>query len=137
VSTLETREAQTSWIEDMKWMDNHLPLLQGVRQEQMEVQLRRTIADLDGANRAVISYAVTVSNLAKYIIQDVQNNRSIMQTITSAEEALSQQVQKRFHVLRTLEVLLEIAMPLHIAGMEQLRHDALVRITSNSAARCK
>jgi hypothetical protein len=121
----------------MTWMDNQLPLLQGVRQEQMEVQLRRTIADLDGANRAVISYAVTVQNLAKYIIQDVQNNRSIMQTITSAEEQLSLQVQKRFHVLRTLEVLLEIAMPLHIAGMEQLRHDALVRITSNSAARCK
>jgi len=121
----------------MQWIDSQLPLLQGVRQEQMEVQLRRTLADLEGTNRAVISYAVTVQNLAKYIVEDVQSNRSIMQTITSAEEQLSQQVQKRFHLLRTLEVLLEIAMPITIAGAEQLRHDAMVRLTSNSAARCK
>jgi len=136
VSTQVQEVAVPSCVEDMQWIDSQLPLLQGVRQEQMEVQLRRTLADLDGTNRAVISYAVTVSNLAKYIIQDVQNNRSIMQTITSAEESLSQQVQKRFHLLRTLEVLLEIAMPSHIAG-EQAAHDALVRLTSNSAARCK
>lgn len=137
MSTQVQEAAVPSCVEDMQWIDSQLPLLQGVRQEQMEVQLRRTLADLDGTNRAVISYAVTVQNLAKYIIEDVQSNRSIMQTITSAEESLSQQVQKRFHLFRTLEVLLEIAMPLHIAGMEQLRHDALVRLTSNSAARCK
>lgn len=136
MSTQVQEVAVPSCREDMQWIDSQLPLLQGVRQEQMEVQLRRTVADLDGTNRAVISYAVTVSKLANYIIQDVQNNRSIMQTITSAEEQLSQQVQKRFHLLRTLEVLLEIAMPSHIAG-EQAAIDAMVRLTSNSAARCK
>lgn len=121
----------------MQWLWGYVPNAYGGEPVGLKAHLRRTVSDLEGANKTVISYATTVRNLAKYMIEDVQNNRSCMNTMQSAADTLHSAVEKRAFVIKSLEVLLEIAIPNTITGSLQLRHDALVRITGNSAARCK
>jgi len=73
--------------------------------------LRHAVMQLDEANQMVISYAVTVRNLAKYTIENVQNNQRVLQTVGNASNDLAKMVEKRQTAVETLQLLLTLAMP--------------------------
>tara|TARA_B110000503_G_scaffold134816_1_gene214362 strand:- start:770 stop:1213 length:444 start_codon:yes stop_codon:yes gene_type:complete len=105
----------TSWNEDADWLEAQVLatqfMLGATLSRELTFQLRHAVMELDEANKTVISYAVTVRNLVAYTIEDVQANRRVLQTVTSASNDLAKFVDKRQACVDKLQLLLVIAMP--------------------------
>ena len=112
---METQATQTTWSQDADWLETQVKAMQFMLgttlSNEMVYQLRNAVMELDFANGMVISYAVTVRNLATYTIEDVQNNRRVMQTLPQAGDELAKMVDKRQACCETLQLLLSLAMP--------------------------
>lgn len=112
---METQVTQTTWSQDADWLEAQVKaaqfMLGTTLSKELTYQLRHAVMNLDSANAMVISYAVTVRNLATYTIEDVQNNRRVLQTIGNASTDLAKMVDKRQACCETLQLLLSLAMP--------------------------
>ena len=112
---MTTQATQTNWSQDADWLEAQVKatqfMLGTTLSKELTYQLRHAVMNLDSANAMVISYAVTVRNLATYTIEDVQNNRRVMQTLPQASTDLAKMVDKRQACYETLHLLLSLAMP--------------------------
>ena len=112
---METQVTQTNWSQDADWLEEQVKAMQFMLgttlSNEMVYQLRNAVMELDFANGMVISYAVTVRNLAAYTIEDVQANRRVLQTVTAAGNDLAKQVDKRQACVDKLLLMLTIAVP--------------------------
>lgn len=112
---MEQQVTQTNWWQDADWLVEKVEAMQFMLgttlSTEMANQLRNTVMELDMANGMVISYAVTVRNLAAYTMEDVQANRRVLQTVTAAGNDLAKQVDKRQACVDKLLLLLMIAVP--------------------------
>lgn len=140
-----TATATTTWVQDARWLEEQVKatqfMLGTTLSKEMEHQLATAVMDLDFENGMVISYAVTVRNLAAYTIEDVQMNRRVLQTVTNAATDLAKQVDKRQASVDKLLLLLVIAMPVpanadtHIAGDIRAHRMELANTICENAAR--
>jgi len=112
---MTTQATQTNWAQDADWLEEQVKAMQFMLgttlSNELIYQLRNAVMELDFANGMVISYAVTVRNLAAYTIEDVQANRRVLQTVTSAGNDLAKQVDKRQACVDKLLLLLTVAVP--------------------------
>ena len=112
---METQVTQTNWSQDADWLETQVKAMQFMLgttlSKELTYQLRHAVMNLDSANAMVISYAVTVRNLATYTIEDVQNNRRVMQTLPPAGDELAKMVDKRQACVDKLLLMLTIAVP--------------------------
>ena len=128
---MTTKATQTNWSQDADWLEEQVLATQFMLgtslSKELNYQLRHAVMNLDSANAMVISYAVTVRNLATYTIEDVQNNRRVLQTVANASDDLAKQVDKRQQCVETLQLLLTIAMPVPANADSFVRQDLFDR----------
>jgi hypothetical protein len=124
---METQVAQTTWTQDADMLEEQVKsaqfMLGTTLSKELIYQLRHAVMELDSANAMVISYSVTVRNLATYTIEDVQNNRRVLQTIGNASNDLAKMVEKRQQCVETLQLLLTLALPLPANADTSIRED--------------
>lgn len=142
---MTTQTTQTHWHQDADWLEQQVRDCQVLcgrnrNNSEMSYQLRTAVRELDTANGMVISYAVSVQNLAKYTIENVQAGQRVHQTPTDACNELTKMVEKRQQCVQTLHMLLAIAMPMPVdanAGVREIIKDsryAIVETICNNAA---
>ena len=143
---MTTEATQTNWSQDADWLEEQVLATQFMLgtslSKELNYQLRHAVMNLDSANAMVISYAVTVRNLATYTIEDVQNNRRVLQTVANASNDLAKQVDKRQQCVETLQLLLTLAMPIpanadssHCNDIQDHRRSIAEVICTNAAQR--
>lgn len=112
---MTTQVTRNNWLHDSEWLEEQVKatqfMLGTTLDKELLNQMRHAVLEIDTANAMVISYAVTVRNCATYTIEDVQANRHVLQTVTSASTELAKQVARRETAIRTLQLLMTIAMP--------------------------
>lgn len=110
-----TQVTQTNWAQDADHLETQVKacqfMLGTTLSKELAYQLRHAVMQLDEANQMVISYAVTVRNLAKYTIENVQNNQRVLQTVGNASNDLAKMVEKRQTAVDTMQLLLTLALP--------------------------
>jgi hypothetical protein len=123
---MPTAVQRTHWTEDAKHIIDQVKacqfMLGTTLSKELEMELHRAVMHLDDANSTVISYAVTVRNLAKYTIENVQHNQRVLQTVTQAASDLAKMVDKRQASMETLQLLLALALPIP-AGADKHQAD--------------
>ena len=124
---MTTQATQTNWTQDADMLEAQVQatqfMLGTTLSKELTYQLRHAVMELDSANAMVISYAVTVRNLATYTIEDVQANRRVLQTVPQASNDLAKMVEKRQQAVETLQLLLTIAMPVPANADAGIRDD--------------
>jgi hypothetical protein len=143
---MTTQATQTNWAQDADWLEQQVKAMQFMLgttlSKELTFQLRHAVMNLDSACGMVISYAVTVRNLATYTIEDVQNNRRVLQTIGNASADLAKMVDKRQQAIETLSLLVTLALPVPAsADAHQVRdivdrgRELVATICANTAQR--
>jgi hypothetical protein len=143
---MTTQATQTHWWQDADWLEQEVKAMQFMLgttlSKELTLQLRTAVRHIDEACGMVISYAVTVRNLATYTIEDVQNNRRVLQTIGNASADLAKMVDKRQQAIETLQMLVTLALPVPAnADAHQLRditdrgRELVATICANTAQR--
>lgn len=124
---MTTQATQTNWTQDADMLEAQVQatqfMLGTTLSKELTYQLRHAVMELDSANAMVISYAVTVRNLATYTIEDVQANRRVLQTVPQASNDLAKMVEKRQQAVETLQLLLTLAMPVPANADTSIRED--------------
>jgi hypothetical protein len=137
---MTTQATQTNWVQDADWLEEQVKAMQFMLgttlSNELIYQLRNAVMELDFANGMVISYAVTVRNLAAYTIEDVQANRRVLQTVTSAGNDLAKQVDKRQACVDKLLLLLTVAVPTPSASDAYICQDIRDRRTELANTIC-
>ena len=130
-TAVTTQATQTNWMQDAEWLETQVQAMQFMLgttlSNELAYQLRNAVMLLDDANRMVISYAVTVRNLATYTIEDVQHNRRVLQTIGNASNDLAKMVDKRQATVDTLQLLLTLALPVQRNADASMSEDIYAR----------
>jgi hypothetical protein len=137
---MTTQATQTNWVQDADWLEEQVKAMQFMLgttlSNELIYQLRNAVMELDFANGMVISYAVTVRNLAAYTIEDVQANRRVLQTVTAAGNDLAKQVDKRQACVDKLLLLLTVAVPTPSASDAYICQDIRDRRTELANTIC-
>ena len=144
MTTQATQTTATFWSQDADELEAQVKaaqfMLGTTLSNELTYQLRHAVMNIDSTNAMVISYAVTVRNLAKYTIEDVQANRDVLQTLPQASIELAKAVDKRKQAIDALELLLTIAMPIPANADAYIRNDikdhrlALAQMVCNNSA---